>query len=63
GSDVEITNEVVVAAAGNEDNGKEVMALLLDQRGDEVQITQEVVVAAAGNELNGKEVIMLLKQF
>ena len=36
GAEVQITEEVVKAVAGN---GKEVMALLLDQRGDEVQIT------------------------
>ncbi|KAI2482638.1 Arp Ankyrin repeat protein [Pyrenophora tritici-repentis] len=57
---VETTQEVVVAAAGNYRNGKEVMALLLDKRGDEVQITQEVVVAAAGNKYNGQEIITLL---
>lgn len=29
-----ITEEVVKAAAGNKENGKEVMMLLLEQRGD-----------------------------
>jgi hypothetical protein len=48
---------VVKAAAGN---GKEVIALLLDQRGDQITITEEVVKAAAGNWENGKEVIALL---
>ncbi|KAI1672188.1 hypothetical protein L13192_03047 [Pyrenophora tritici-repentis] len=57
---VETTQEVVVAAARSYRNGKEIMTLLLDKRGDEVQITQEVVVAAAGNEYNGKEIITLL---
>ena len=52
---LEITQEVVVAAAGNY-YGKEVMALLLDRRGDEVQITQEVIVAAAGNDDGGRVV-------
>jgi len=56
--DVQITQEVVVAAAGNF-NSKEVIALLLDRCGVDVQITQEVVVAAAGN-FNGKEVMALL---
>jgi hypothetical protein len=47
GNEVKITQEVVVAAAGNSYNGKKVMALLLSQRGDEVQITQEMVVSIA----------------
>jgi hypothetical protein len=53
-----ITEEEVKAAAANEDNGKEVMALLLDHRGAEVVVTEEVVKAAAGN--NSKEVMALL---
>src|SRR5438874_9170488 len=46
GADVQITEEVVKAAVGN-DNGKEVMALLLDWRGADVQITEEVVALIA----------------
>ncbi|KAF2733226.1 hypothetical protein EJ04DRAFT_553481 [Polyplosphaeria fusca] len=57
---LEVTQEVMVAAAGNEDNGEEVMALLLDWREDEAEITQEVLVAAAGNSRKGKEVMALL---
>jgi hypothetical protein len=49
---------VVRAAAGNADNRKEVMALLLKQRGEEVHITEEVVKAAAGN--SSSEVMLLL---
>jgi hypothetical protein len=47
------------AARQSNHNSQEIMALLLDQRGDEVPITQEVVVAAAGNR-NGKDIIALL---
>ncbi|KAM7209803.1 hypothetical protein V8F06_014814 [Rhypophila decipiens] len=50
---VKITEEVVKAAAGNKSNGKEMMALLLDQRGTEVKITEEVVKAAAENQSSG----------
>jgi hypothetical protein len=39
GSGFEITEKVVMVAARNEDNGKEVMALLLDRRGAEVVVT------------------------
>ncbi|KFY32484.1 hypothetical protein V493_00153, partial [Pseudogymnoascus sp. VKM F-4281 (FW-2241)] len=55
-----ITDDVVKAAAGNWRSGKEVMALLLDRRGDDVHITDDVVKAAAGNWSSGKEVMALL---
>ncbi|KAK4178043.1 hypothetical protein QBC36DRAFT_112384 [Triangularia setosa] len=57
---VEITKEVVTAAARNVENGKEVMALLLERRGDDIEITEEVVKAAAENSGNGKEVMAFL---
>ncbi|RYP53788.1 hypothetical protein DL770_010981 [Monosporascus sp. CRB-9-2] len=60
GDEVKITEEVVKAAAGNDYEGKEIMALLLDQRGTEVKITDEVVKVAAGNEGSGREVMALL---
>ncbi|KAH6665987.1 hypothetical protein B0J14DRAFT_678599 [Halenospora varia] len=44
-----IAEEVVKAAAGNWASGREVMMLLLEQRGADVVITEEVVKAAAGN--------------
>ncbi|GKT92452.1 ankyrin domain protein [Colletotrichum tofieldiae] len=56
----EVSAKVLEAAAGNEENGKEVTKLLLDQRGDQITITEEVVEAAAGNIWNGKEVMTLL---
>jgi len=43
GADVQITEEVVKAAAGNGVIGKEVMTILLNLRGANVQITEEVV--------------------
>ena len=46
GQDVEITEEVVKAAARNESIGGQVMRLLLDQRGQDVEVTEEVVKAA-----------------
>ncbi|KAK2685838.1 hypothetical protein QWA68_015853 [Fusarium oxysporum] len=55
-----ITEDVVKAAAGNWENGKEVMELLLDRRGDQVMITEDVVTAAAINWKNGKEIMALL---
>jgi predicted Fe-Mo cluster-binding NifX family protein len=58
-SNAQIPVEVVIVAAGNYRNGKEVMALLLDRQGADIPITEEVVKAAAGN-YNGKEVMALL---
>ncbi|EDP47063.1 hypothetical protein AFUB_102360 [Aspergillus fumigatus A1163] len=55
-----ITEEVVKAAAGNEEGGERVMALLLEKRGGEVMISKEVVRAAAGNEWSGEKVLALL---
>ena len=49
GDQIQITEDVVKAAASNWENGKEVMALLLDRRGDQIQITEDVVKAAASN--------------
>jgi predicted GNAT family acetyltransferase len=57
---IEITVDVVKAAARNRGSGKEVMALLLERRGDQVEITEDVVKAAARNRGSGKEVMALL---
>jgi predicted acetyltransferase len=51
---------VVKVVAGNKGYSKEVIALLLNQRGNEVQITKEVVKTAAGNRYSSKKVIVLL---
>jgi hypothetical protein len=50
GANVQITEKVVEAAAGNGWNSKEVMALLLNRPGADLQITEAVVKAAARNE-------------
>lgn len=55
-----VTARVVVSAAGNEGNGKEVMALLLDRYGDRITITDSVLMTAARNRNSGKQVISLL---
>lgn len=52
-SEVVVTEEVVKTAAGNEYSGKEVMKLLLEQRGADVDITEEVVKVAAGKVWTG----------
>ena len=60
GDQIQITEDVVKAAAGNKGNRKEVMTLLLDRREDQIQITQDVIRAAVGNWDSGKEVMTLL---
>ncbi|KAH7310162.1 hypothetical protein BKA65DRAFT_559174 [Rhexocercosporidium sp. MPI-PUGE-AT-0058] len=55
-----IEEQVVKAAAGNYRNGKEVMKLLLEQRGADVVITEAVVTAAAENNKSGEKVMKLL---
>lgn len=62
-ADLVITEDVVRAAAENENNGQQVMKALLENRGDEVRITESIVSAASGNWESGPEVIeLLLKQ-
>ncbi len=46
---VEITEEMVKAAAGNEESGETIVQLLLEKYGDDVKITEEVVKAATEN--------------
>ncbi|KAH9235751.1 hypothetical protein K456DRAFT_1770986, partial [Colletotrichum gloeosporioides 23] len=55
-----ISEVVLKAAATNEESGAQIMALLLDKRGDNIQITEEVVKAAATNEKSGTEIMALL---
>ncbi|KAI1325809.1 hypothetical protein F5Y16DRAFT_253655 [Xylariaceae sp. FL0255] len=55
-----VTIDIVQAAAGNEEYGEEMMALLLNKRGDQIEITADVVQAAAENYRSGKEVMALL---
>ncbi|KAJ5765753.1 Pfs NACHT and Ankyrin domain protein [Penicillium odoratum] len=55
-----VTTEVVSAAAKNPENGKSVLALLLDRRGYQIIITEEVFKAAAGNTWSGEAVLALL---
>ncbi|KAH7011217.1 hypothetical protein EDB80DRAFT_640557 [Ilyonectria destructans] len=59
GDAIDITEEVVEAAVGNE-RSAEVLKVLLDRREDKVVITEEVVEMAAGNENNGEALMELL---
>lgn len=49
GADVQITQEVVMAAARSMHEPEDVMKLLLEERRADVQITEEVVIAAVEN--------------
>ncbi|KAK2616717.1 hypothetical protein QQS21_000329 [Conoideocrella luteorostrata] len=52
-----VTHRVMVRAA---DQGKEVMALLLQQQRDDIAITEEIMTTAARNRQNSKEMMELL---
>ncbi len=60
GDEVQITEEVVEAAAGNLMDGYRVTKLLLNRRGDQTPVTEEVVKAAAGNSMDGYKITKLL---
>ncbi|GFF33211.1 vegetative incompatibility protein HET-E-1, partial [Aspergillus udagawae] len=63
GDQIQITEDVVTAAAGNESSGEDIMALLLKERGHQIQITEDILKAAAGNESSGEDIMaLLLKQ-
>ncbi|KAF2994103.1 hypothetical protein E8E14_002243 [Neopestalotiopsis sp. 37M] len=49
GNHVEVTEKVVMAAAGNDTHGPGVMQLLFEKRADQVLITENVVMEAAKN--------------
>ena len=55
---IEITEAIVIAAAGNS-GGKEVMEVLLSARPN-IEITEPIVIAAAGN-FGGKEVMEVME--
>ncbi|KAL7808696.1 hypothetical protein V8C26DRAFT_412898 [Trichoderma gracile] len=58
GENVMIPEDVISGAAANQTAGREVMALLLNQRGAQVRITDSTMVAATANP-NGRDVIEL----
>ncbi|GFF75827.1 vegetative incompatibility protein HET-E-1 [Aspergillus udagawae] len=55
-----IHQRVIEAAARTSENGRDIMALLLERRGDQIQITEDVVKAAARNWSSGEDIIILL---
>ncbi|KAJ8129758.1 hypothetical protein O1611_g3872 [Lasiodiplodia mahajangana] len=54
-----VTEDIIIAAAGNESNGPETIALLLESCGH-VEITQGIITAAARNYHDGKKIMALL---
>ncbi|RYO19167.1 hypothetical protein AA0111_g10544 [Alternaria arborescens] len=62
GLEVPLPEDVVKAAAANEENGQEIMSCLLQQRGHEILVTEEVIKAALGNKKNGLEIMKFLFQ-
>lgn len=60
GTEVKITEPVLVAAARNERQGNEIMELLFRHRGTEVKITEEVIKEVTRNQLKGERIISLI---
>ncbi|CAH0048258.1 unnamed protein product [Clonostachys solani] len=60
GDEIQITPEVVMAAARN--GYREVLELLLEKRGDEIQITPRAVVAAIESEYGTETLKLLLEK-
>lgn len=58
GGEIEITEEVIKAAAGNNVCGEAVMKLFLDRRGGKIKIIEEAVKTAVRNR---RKVTELLK--
>lgn len=57
---IQITANVLEAAARNEGKGKEIMELLLDRLGNNVEISENLVKIAASNWRNAKVMALLL---
>jgi hypothetical protein len=55
--EVPITEEVVIAAVGDEEQGGGMIKLLFERRGDDMLITERVMIAAAGNRNEGERVM------
>lgn len=55
-----ITENILKAAAANQSFAGDIMALLIDSKGDLITITEDVLRAAAGNRNEGKRVIAFL---
>jgi hypothetical protein len=62
GLEVPLSEDMIKAAAGNEENGKAVMTLLLQERRNEFQVTADVIKAAIGNKTSGRDIMNLLLQ-
>ncbi|CAN9322796.1 unnamed protein product [Alternaria alternata] len=58
--EVPLSTNIIEAAAGNKENGREIMSLLLRDRGEEFMVTEGVIEAAARNEGNGQDIMTLL---
>lgn len=50
GSEVQITEDIIIAVAGNRKSGEAVIRFLFNQRRSEIQITEDMITAAVENE-------------
>ncbi|CAG9984003.1 unnamed protein product, partial [Clonostachys byssicola] len=56
----EVTEKMIEKAVENSENGKDILALLLNHGGDVIEITDEIVERAVRNERSGKAIMELL---
>lgn len=57
-----INENVLIAAAANQNIGRDIMALLIDSKGDQITITEDVLKAAAGNQGDGRVIAFLFER-
>ncbi|OCK93158.1 uncharacterized protein K441DRAFT_697330 [Cenococcum geophilum 1.58] len=63
GTQIQITERILVAAAGNSIVGAKLIAIILKENRGDIRITERVVVAAAGNgHENTKAIALLLRE-
>jgi len=62
GNDLEITERVLIAAAGNEGCGVELVKLIFDHRGDSIRVTDKVIRVAESNSYRGFEIVRLINE-
>jgi ankyrin repeat protein len=60
GLEVPLSEDVIKGTVQNEENGRDIMGLLLEKRGSEVNVTEGVIKAAAENARSGRAISKLL---
>lgn len=62
GLEVSLSEDMIKAAAENQENGTKIINFLIQKRGSEITVTDGVIRAAARNRTSGRDIITLLFQ-